>query len=75
MAFVEPEQRARFLGLALASLCTALPAGAQTFKSVFASGYDGWIADFSDYAVADSAKRNLRYGIEAVPSISPGMTA
>ncbi len=61
--------------LASACLWSALPSGAQSFRSVFKSGYDGWIPDFADYAAADSAKRELRYEIGEIPSISPAMTA
>lgn len=75
MASLQSKPRSNFPLLAIACLCTALPAGAQSFRSAFASGYDGWTADFADYAATDSSKRILRHGIGEIPSISPAMTA
>lgn len=61
--------------LALVCGCAVFPAGAQSFKSVFDSGYDGWIADFADYATADSARRVLKHEIGPIRDIRPAMTA
>lgn len=61
--------------LALVCGCAAFPAGAQSFKSVFDSGYDGWIADFADYATTDSTRRMLEHEIGPIQNINPEMTA
>jgi hypothetical protein len=53
----------------------AFPANAQTFKTQFESGYDGWIADFVDFLEADSSRRKLEHVIEPIQSIEPSMTA
>ena len=53
----------------------ALRANALTFKTTFASGYDGWVADFADYKEADSSLRVFKHAIVPVQSISPSMTA
>lgn len=70
---LDPKIRALALGIVIGGL--ALPAGAQSFKTQFESGYDGWTADFVDYHEADSARRSLKHVIAPIQNIDPGMTA
>lgn len=54
----------------LAALClSASPVLGDSFG--FETGYEGWIADFADYPVADSANWHLRHGIAAMPGVAP----
>jgi hypothetical protein len=69
-----PSQRARLPFLVTACLAAAVAARGQTFKTVFESGMDGWIADFAGYAAADSASRRWtaaigESGIHATPCL------
>jgi hypothetical protein len=70
---LDPKIGVLTLGIVIGVL--ALPAGAQSFKTQFESGYDGWTADFADYLEADSTRRKLKHGIEPIQSINPDMTA
>jgi hypothetical protein len=65
----------RMAALGFACGCAALPANALTFKTTFASGYDGWVADFADYQEADSSRRKLEHAIGPIRAIEPSMTA
>ena len=64
----------RMAALGFACGCGALRANALTFKTTFASGYDGWVADFANYKEGDSSRRVLKHSIVPVRDLFPTLT-
>jgi hypothetical protein len=55
-----------FMGVLLMALC-GVPAGAQTHTFTFEGGTEGWIGDFADYPVSDSALYELAWRHASLP--------